>query len=110
MISITPMELLSLTALAALVAALENVFVKPTILAIWPWLNGDNEKWSVAVNLSTLLLSEVLAFIGLFALTSFTRVDVIQALLTGLMAALSAVGMYNAQSNTRKFAEKMMDK
>lgn len=90
--------------LAAAVGTFVNLFCKPLLLAVWPELKLETnaDKWAVAVNYSTLLVAEVGAFLGLYAMTNFTRVDFVNSVLTGISAATMAIGAYAFQSNTRK--------
>ncbi len=98
---LTAGDLLTPVGIALVTTALVAIGVKPVMSKWYPiGSNGERpDNYAIFMNLATLGIAEVLAFLATFALNSTTGESLLSAFLVGVAGAVAATGIYEPVSN-----------
>lgn len=97
MISITPADLLTSGGAIAAVLLVIQFLVKPYFKAH----PVSETAYPLVLNICALVIALLVETLGLFVVDNITRQTIAQAILLAFFSAASAVGLYEAQNNTK---------
>ena len=95
--NLTPNDLITILGSSGATMLVVQLIVKPYLKAH----PVAENVYPLFINTTTLILASLFVALGLYALDEFSRVSVVQGILTALGAAVVATGAYEVQDNLK---------